>query len=96
MAKLVIALARPKFPLGRTVITQTALAEIDPADIQKGLFRHARGDWGEVCPEDARSNAAALTRGGRLLSAYGQGDKRFWIITEGNFAVTTVLLPQDY
>ena len=32
----------------------------------------------------------------RLLSAYGQGDRRYWIITEADRSVTTVLLPDDY
>ena len=31
----------------------------------------------------------------RLLSAYGRGDRRSWIITEADRSVTTVLLPED-
>ena len=85
-----------KFPLGRTVITANALARLDPAEVQQALSRHAGGDWGEICPEDAGSNAWALEHGGRLLSVYGQGDKRFWIITEADRSVTTVLMPLDY
>jgi len=42
------------------------------------------------------SNEDALKRGGRLLSAYGQGDRRFWIITEHDRSATTILLPEDY
>jgi hypothetical protein len=30
------------------------------------------------------------------MSAYGAGDGRFWIITEADRSVTTVLLPEDY
>jgi hypothetical protein len=85
-----------KFPLGRMVITANAQATLDPADVQRGLCRHAAGDWGELCREDARGNAAALKHGDRLLSVYGQGDKRFWIITEADRSVTTVLMPEDY
>ena len=56
MSTLVIAIARPKFPLGQIVITANAQSRLDPADVQQGLSRHASGDWGEVCPEDAKSN----------------------------------------
>ena len=82
MPTVVIAIARPKFPLGQIVITANAQATLDPADVQQGLSRHARGDWGEVCPEDAEQNELSLKHGDRLLSVYRSGDKRFWIITE--------------
>jgi hypothetical protein len=96
MTTVVIAIARPKFPLGQIVITANAQSTLDPADVQQGLSRHARNDWGEVCPDDARSNADALKHGHRLMSVYGQGDQRFWIITEADRSVTTVLMPEDY
>ena len=96
MPTVVIAIARPKFPLGQIVITANAQARLDPADVQQGLSRHAAGDWGEVCPEDARSNADAIWQGHRLMSVYGQGDKQFWIITDAGHGVTTVLMPEDY
>jgi hypothetical protein len=60
------------------------------------LRRHACGDWGDLCPEDTLANEEALRDGDRLLSAYGQGELRFWIITEADRSVTTVLLPEDY
>jgi hypothetical protein len=94
MATIVIAIARPKFPLGQMVITANAQARLDPEDVQQGLSRHAGGDWGEVCPEDARTNADALKHGDRLMSVYGKGEKRFWIITEWDRSITTVLMPE--
>lgn len=96
MTNVVIALARPKFPLGAVVITANAQARLDPADVQQGLSRHARGDWGDIPPEDVELNASGLKHGERLLSAYGQAGARFWIITERDRSVTTVLLPEDY
>jgi hypothetical protein len=96
MPPLVIALNTLKFPLGQVVITANAQGTLDPADVQQGLSRHARGDWGEVCPDDARENELSLTEGFRLLSVYRSGDKRFWIITEADRSVTTVLMPEDY
>ena len=37
MTTVVIAIARPKFPLGQIVITANAQATLDPADVQQGL-----------------------------------------------------------
>ena len=41
-------------------------------------------------------NDQALKDGGRLLSVYGTGERRFWIITESDRSATTVLMPDDY
>ncbi len=38
----------------------------------------------------------ALRYGSRLLSAYGQGAAKLWIITEADRSSTTVLRPEDY
>jgi len=92
---LLLAL-NPRFPLGQIVITANALDTLRQEAIQDGLSRHARGDWGTVCADDAAMNDTALRSGDRVLSAYGEGDHRFWIITEANRSLTTVLLPEDY
>ena len=69
------------------------------------LTRHACGDWGVVCAEDAATNEEALIEGLRLLSAYpidpakpskGWGENTLWIITEADRSVTTFLLPSEY
>lgn len=93
-----IALGRkPAFPLGQVVITTNALQTIPPDDYYRALARHAAGDWGELPPEDAAQNDEALRDGdGRLFSAYAAGERRFWIITEADRSVTTILLPEDY
>jgi len=88
---------RPRFPLGEVVLTGNALRTIPAAEMQAGLARHAAGDWGELCDEDRLENERAAVAGGRLLSVYrSQAGVRFWIITEGDRSVTTLLLPQDY
>lgn len=86
-----------KFLLGRIVATPNALASIPNLEILSALERHVRGDWGTLDAEDRVANENALKHGGRLFSAYRstQGMK-FWIITEWNRKVTTVLLPEDY
>ena len=86
-----------KFSLGQTVITANALETLNSEDVAKALRRHAGGDWGEVCADDAAENELSLKEGFRLLSAYTdrQGVK-FWIITEADRSYSTVLLPEDY
>ena len=86
----------PKFPLGQVVITANAAQHVDTIAVHKALRRHAAGDWGDISAEDACENEHSLTAGFRLLSAYGTGERRFWIITEADRSVTTILLPQDY
>ena len=85
------------FPLGRTVITSAALARLHPGDVYSSLQRHAQRDWGDVCVEDKEENELSLREGFRLLSSYrDRNDIKFWIITEADRSVTTILLPEDY
>jgi hypothetical protein len=85
-----------RFNLGETVITGNASLRLSTEEVLTGLARHASGDWGDLCPEDVYANFEAIHSGGRLFSAYGTGQHRFWIITEADRSVTTVLLPNDY
>ena len=85
------------FPLGDLYVTAAADRTISTADIATALARHARCDWGDVCDEDRQENYLSLARGYRLFSAYHDGNGvKFWIITEADRSVTTVLLPDDY
>lgn len=85
------------FELGRVVTTPGALETLDIESIQVGLARHAQHDWGEVCQEDKHLNDQALEDGTRLLSAYTDATgTKFWIITEADRSVTTILLPEEY
>ncbi len=82
--------------LGQVVITRNALEAIPPADVPRALARHADGDWGDLCEEDRQQNELCLEQGCRLFSAYQATDgTKFWIITEADRSVTTVLLPLD-
>lgn len=84
-------------PIGQVVATPAALAALTPADMVAALRRHAAGDWGEVDDHDRQANDDALADGTRLLSAYRTASgTEFWVITEADRSVTTVLLPDDY
>ncbi len=85
------------FPLGRVCVTRNALDTLSPDDVLKAIARHSRGDWGDLCDDDRQQNELCLTAGCRLFSAYRDAaGSKFWIITEADRSVTTVLLPQDY
>lgn len=103
--KTVVFFAPTLFPLGQIVSTPGALEACSEAYKLECLNRHAAGDWGSVCKEDAVSNDEAVKEGHRILSAYpiapakpckGFGDNCLWIITEGDRSVTTFLLPDEY
>jgi hypothetical protein len=87
------------FPLGQVVATPGALQSFALAEENyiPYLMRHAKGDWGDVCSEDASANDEALVLGERLLSAYRLQDGiKVWIITEADRSSTCILLPEEY
>jgi hypothetical protein len=86
-----------EFPLGQIVITSNALRTLHEPDVLKALTRHALNDWGDVDDEDKRTNDESLRKGYRILSSYRDSKNvKFWIITEADRSVTTILLPEDY
>ncbi len=86
-----------KFSTGQLVITPGALESVPCEDVAKALSRHVSGDWGDVGPEDRAENDRSVKEGHRLLSAYAtESGTRFWVITEGDRSVTTVLLPDEF
>lgn len=87
------------FTLGRLLSTPEALRRLSDHGIALPalLQRHAKGDWGDVVPADARANDEALRHGGRLLSSYTLApERKVWILTEANRSATTLLLPEEY
>ena len=88
---------KPKFPLGRLVITQGALLSLDREDVKTAITRHLAGDWGDVDEHDRQENELSLLQGFRLLSAYKTlTGTKFWVITEADRSSTTILLPEEY
>jgi len=86
-----------KFRLGRIVSTPNALSRLTQEDILMGIRRHQAGDWGDVSENDRQANESALIEHTRLFSVYhAVSGIKFWLITEADRSVTTVLLPEDY
>lgn len=85
------------FSLGNLCSTPLALELVGMEQIRRALIRHIQGDWGDVEREDWLSNDEALDTGARLFSVYTTKEgNRFWIITEADRSVTTVLMPEEY
>ena len=92
-----VCVTMPMFALGQTVITANAKAVLPELDVVLALQRHHSGDWGNVDDHDRQVNEDALRSGDRLVSIYQSvRDQKFYIITEWDRSVTTVLLPEDY
>jgi len=65
--------------------------------VRTAIWRHLGGEWGDLCDEDKTANDDALREGGRLLSKYHAPDRTaFYVITECDRSVTTVLLTSEY
>lgn len=87
------------FSLGKLVATPGALAAFsnNAQSPLPFLKRHQSGDWGDVPEEDRRENDLSVRDGFRILSAYRLHDgTKFWVITEADRSVTTILLPEEY
>lgn len=90
---------QPLFELGYVVATPGVLDTLESARQTPSEFleRHVRGDWGDMCEEDARENEFSLSRHLRLMSAYTSSTGvKIWVITEADRSVTTLLLPEEY
>jgi len=86
-----------RVPLGGMFMTPGVRADVPLEELLRALGRHARGDWGDVCVEDAAANERALLEGERLLSSYRTAAGiKFWLITEWDRSRTTGLLPDEY
>ena len=100
--------ASARFDLGYLCNTPGAQAVLQRYQVTpfQLLSRHVRGDWGDICKEDARTNEEALREGARIFSAYvlpaplseneTLAPVKVWLITEADRSVTTLLLPEEY
>lgn len=88
---------RPLFPLGDVYHSAgVAALALDPAEIDRLLNRHHCGDWGDLDTEDKRANDRDVNDGGRLLSRYDIEAGSFYVITEWDRSMTTLMLRDEY
>ena len=88
---------RPLFPLGDVYLSAGAAAmALDPAEIDRPLNRHHWGDLGDLGDDNTRAKDLDLKGGGRLLSRYDIEAGSFYVITEWDRSVTTLMLREEY
>lgn len=94
-----------RFSLGSLAATPNALALLEQLGVAPLtlIFRHVGGDYGELDADDLAANEEAIAHGFRVFSSYEVKDPhdatqvhRFWVITEADRSVTTVLMPSEY
>ena len=94
-----VAERKPLFNLGQIVATPGALDALEQAGQTplEFLTRHVRGDWGDVCEEDAEANEDALRNNERLLSVYKTKlGCKLYCITEWDRSVTSLICADEY
>ena len=83
--------------MGMLYVTPGVIVKIKSVEVFAALDRHASCDWGLICDQDREANEEALIHGFRIMSVYKDSkNTNFWIITEADRSVTTVLLPEEY
>lgn len=90
---------RPRFRIGEVVATPGAMEAMDRTQTapHELIGRHGKGDWGDVCEEDAEANEVALKDGARIFSVYHLKDAtKVYVITEADRSSTCILLPEEY
>ncbi len=89
--------AGPKLALGEVHMTPGAAAQLPPDDVAEALRRHSKGDWGELDPGERELNDQRLETTGPIASIYTASNGiKFYVLTEADRTVTTVLLPEEY
>lgn len=98
-------LLKPRFSLGDVLASPgfvKACGSIDIVETQSFelICRHAVGDWGEVCVEDAFKNNNAAASNGMILSAYTIAASagrtlKILVLTDPRHETTTNLLPSE-
>ncbi len=78
-------------------MTRGVMEQLSPLEILEALGRHQSLDWGEVPEADKEANNEAVHSEARIMSAYKSANgTKFWIITEWDRSLTTILLPSEY
>jgi hypothetical protein len=89
-------LMEPRFPLGDVYASATTAARLGEDELLQILHRHHCGDWGDLGDGDKQANEEAIQIGARILSRYDLECGSFYIVTEADRSVTTVMGVEEY
>jgi len=90
---------RALFPSGTVTIRTGAARALAQAGmtVDRLLERHVHGDWGNVRARDRKQNAAGLSEGGGILSAYTlDTGARILVVTADDRGSTTAMAASEY
>lgn len=85
----------PIFRLGRCVTTLEVDNLISRGDLNPHelLRRHQCGDWGDRFQVGRKRNGWTMDSRGRLMSVFNVGLETIWVITDADWATTTIQFP---
>jgi len=89
-------LMEPRFPLGEVYASAGVATRLVEEDLHRILHRHHCGDWGDLGDGDKQANEGALRSDERILSRYDLECGSFYIITEADRSMTTVMGVEEY
>ncbi len=84
------------FSFGEVMVTRSVSQELEFEDIMQLLSWHGSLKQGLLCDEDYRANQYALDNRQRIFSSYEYKGKKYYIITEWDRLLTTILKPSEY
>lgn len=81
-----------------SVCTEQAFIKISIDEISDALNRHFSGDFGTAANDSIELNEESIKNGyGDVLSEYQSSRGiTFWVVTNDDWKITTVLLPEEY
>ena len=83
--------------LGRVVVTSQAMSELGDTVCKMLSFCQNMTVWGnDLCDEDRQANEDALKNGQRIVSSWKLGYEGYYVITEWDRSVTTILRKDEY
>ena len=81
---------------GQLVITPSAMRRLTRGDVLSAIRRHTQGDPGDFADSHQQAKKRVVLEGCRRLSAYrAENGTRFFVITEADASLTTLMLPEE-
>lgn len=85
-----------RFSFGQVVMSHGASQELELDEVFDLLARHGALEQGELGADDYSMNIKAVEEGDRVFSCYRVRGERYYVITEWDRSVTTILKPEEY
>lgn len=84
------------FNFGEIVMTHGVSLELEMEEVIQLLTWHGQLKQGELSETDYQENWNAMRTNERIFNAYMLNGQKYYVITEWDRSVTTVLKPEEY